>query len=111
AELPPFGASFVKCIASQAVDSVVTPGAFARMAQPAVAENAAAASEPDPLRTVSFKNVHVTWAFFESPETFTLWLRTPAGGAKPLKLRMELHDGSWKITRVWLPPDLLARRG
>lgn len=111
AELPPFGASFVKGIAAQAVDSAVTPGALARMAQPAAAEEPREAGEPDPLQAASFKNAHVTWAFFQSPETFMLWLRTPAGGAAPLKLRMELHDGEWKITRVWLPPDLLARRG
>ncbi len=110
AVLPPFGASFVKGIASTAVDLAVTPDSIARIARPG-READMDDADPDPLKAISFKHAHVTWAFFQNPETFMLWLRTSAGGAVPVKLRMELHDGTWKITRVWLPPDLLRRRG
>jgi hypothetical protein len=109
ATLPPFGSSFIKGIASKTVDSVVTPESLARMAQPR--EEPQAAEEPDPIQAVSFGNAPVKWAFFQSPATFTLWLRpaSEASGEDPVKLRMQLIDGEWKITRVWLPPSLLRK--
>lgn len=108
ATLPPFGSSFIKGIASNAVDSVVTPESMARMAQP---REDPAGDEPDPLQAVSFQNARIKWAFFNSPATFSLWLRAPneAPGDEPVKVRMALLDGEWKITRVWLPPSLLHR--
>ena len=108
ATLPPFGASFMKGIASSAVDSVVTPESMARMVQ---SKDEPASEEPDALQAVSLQNARIAWAFFESPATFTLWLRTPgeAAGEDPVKARMELLEGEWKITRVWLPPSLLRR--
>ena len=108
ATLPPFGSSFIKGIASKTVDSVVTPESMARMVQPR--ENPTG-DGPDPLQAVSFQNARIKWAFFNSPATFTLWLSAPnaAPGEDPVKVRMELLDGEWKITRVWLPPSLLRR--
>lgn len=108
AELPAFGASFIKGIASKTVDSVVTPESMTRMVQPREDQ---AGDEPDPLQAISFQNAHVKWAFFNSPATFTLWLSAPndAPGEDPIKVRMALLDGEWKITRVWLPPSLLHR--
>lgn len=108
AALPPFGSSFLKGVASKAVDEAVSPDNVARMIRTgAVAE----ITEPDPVNAVSFEGARVTWAFFDGPESFALWLRTAAAGPDPVKLRMELCDGSWKITRIWLPPALLRRRG
>lgn len=106
AALPAFGSSFIKGIASKTVDSVVTPESMARMVQP---KEDRAGDEPDPLQAVSFRNSRIQWAFFDSPATFTLWLRAPneAPGEDPVKLRMALLNGEWKITRVWLPPSLL----
>jgi hypothetical protein len=106
AELPAFGASFIKGVASNAVDSEITPEAVVRMVGHT---EALEEGEPDPLRAVAVRNTRITWAFFGDPTTFTLWLRTPneAPGDDPVKLRMQLRDGNWKITRVWLPPTLL----
>jgi hypothetical protein len=108
AALPPFGSSFIKGIASKAVDETVTPDALARMARPV---DEAEATEPDPVNAGSLRDARVSWAFFESPDTFMLWLHTPAGGKQPLKLRMGLRDGAWKVIRIWLPPALLRHRG
>lgn len=107
--LPPFGSSFIKGIASKAVDEAITPESVARMGRP---DGDAEPGDADPLQSVSLKSAHVTWAFFQSPETFTLWLRSPGQDISegPVKLRMELLDGSWKITRVWLPPSLLRHQ-
>lgn len=106
ATLPPFGASFVKGVASKAVDEAVTPETITRLIRPGEDPDE---GTPDPLQSVPFKNARLTWAFFQSPQTFTLWLRTPdeGTGSEPVKARMQLIDGAWKITRIWLPPDLL----
>jgi DUF2939 family protein len=109
--LPPFGSSFMKGIAATAVESAVTPEGLTRM----VSFRAVAADgHPTAARATSVAGSRVKWAFFDNPSTFSVWVRTPANAASdgPIKLRMELsRGGSWKITRVWLPPTLLARAG
>jgi hypothetical protein len=103
--LPPFGSGFVKGIAAKAVDDAVTPETVARMIRPAAVDEGAA----NPLEAIATARTRIEWAFFDNPTTFTLWLRTPsmARADAPVKLRMQLVDGDWKITRVWLPPSLL----
>ena len=96
-KLPPFGAGFMRGIASNAIDARVTPEALASAArQPgmesAVPEGAA---------------VQVSWAFFDGPSAFVVDLSAP-GQATPIRLQMELRDGSWEVTRVWLPTRLLV---
>jgi len=95
-KLPPFGAGFVRGIASNAIDSAVTPEALASAAQ-----QSEAASVPQGA------SVRVSWAFFAGPSAFAVELATP-GQAAPIKLQMELRDGTWQVTRVWLPPRLLV---
>jgi len=93
-KLPPFGAGFVRGIAANAIDERVTPQALATVAkQPATATGSA---------------VSVSWAFFDSPSEFVVDLNAP-GQASPIRLQMDLRDGSWEVTRVWLPPDLLTQ--
>ncbi len=95
-ELPPFGASFMRGIASSAIDQAVTPQALL-----------AATSTTPARRTKRGADVHVQWAFFDSLTTFLVSLQPP-GQAEPVKLEMDLRYGEWRVRRVWLPPELLA---
>jgi hypothetical protein len=99
AQLPPFGASFVRGIASSTIDQKVTPQAIV----------AAAVAVPDtrPATAPHGADVHVIWAFFDSPTRFTVSLRT-TGVAEPIRLEMELRHGDWQVQRVWLPAELLG---
>ncbi|MEA2736714.1 MAG: hypothetical protein QOH05_21 [Acetobacteraceae bacterium] len=98
AELPPFGASFIRGITSSSIDKTVTPQALL-----------AAATIPanQPPRPPRGADVHVNWAFFDSPTTFMVSLQPP-GQAEPIKLEMDLKDGQWRVQRVWLPAELLS---
>lgn len=95
-ELPAFGASFVRGIASNTIDRAVTPQAL-------LAATTAVPANPAPRGA----DVHVQWAFFESPTTFLVNLK-PQGQAEPVKLEMELRHGAWRVRRVWLPEELLT---
>ncbi len=97
AELPPFGASFVRGIASSAIDQAVTPQAL-------LTATATLPADP-PVRRGA--DVHVNWAFFDSPTTFLISLRAH-DQSDPIKLEMEFRHGSWRVQRVWLPADLLS---
>ena len=95
-KLPPFGAGFVRGIASNAVDQRVTPQALASAAQ-----------QPQPELPTG-DAVRVAWAFFSTPTEFTVDLRAK-GRPVPIRLQMELRAGEWRVTRVWLPPLMLAQ--
>jgi Protein of unknown function (DUF2939) len=99
ADLPPFGASFVRGITSNTIDQTVTPQALL----------AAATTLPPspPPKSTRGADVHVSWAFFDSPTTFMVSLQ-PAGQIEPVKLEMDLRHGEWRVQRVWLPAELLA---
>jgi hypothetical protein len=97
--LPPFGASFVRGITSNTIDQAVT-------AQALLAATAPLPASPPP-RSMHGADVHVNWAFFDSPTTFMVSLR-PRGQAEPIKLEMDLRHGEWRVQRVWLPAELLA---
>jgi DUF2939 family protein len=97
AELPPFGASFMRGIASSAIDQAVTAQALL------AATSTTPANKPSPRGA----DVHVNWAFFDSPTTFMVSLQPP-GQAEPVKLEMDLRDGGWRVQRVWLPSELLT---
>ncbi len=77
---------------SNAIDCAVTPEALASAAQ-----QSETASEPQGA------SVRVSWAFFAGPSAFVVDLAAP-GQAAPIRLQMELRDGTWQVTRVWLPP-------
>ncbi|HYZ23206.1 MAG TPA: DUF2939 domain-containing protein [Rhodopila sp.] len=100
--LPPFGASFVRGIAGNAIDQTITPQAL-------VAAAAVTPEKPAAL-PASGTDVHVTWAFFDSPTTFQISLAAP-GQAEPIRMEMDLRGGEWRIQRVWLPSDLLSSNG
>jgi Protein of unknown function (DUF2939) len=99
AKLPPFGASFMRGIASSTIDQKVTPQAIAAASVAAPASKQVAAKPP--------VDVHIDWAFFDSPTEFNVSLRTQ-GLVGPIKLEMALHDGEWQVRRVWLPPEMLT---
>jgi len=92
-QLPPFGASFMRGVAGSKVDQAITPEALVTVAQ-----------RPDNAPPRS-NNVGLGWSFFDSPTQFTASITTP--GAEPIKLQLELRDGAWQVTRVWLPMDML----
>ena len=100
ASLPPFGASFVRGIASNSIDKSVTPQALLAAATTTVPAN-------QPAREPKGADVHVSWAFFDSPTTFLVSLRA-RGQTDPIKLEMDLRNGAWRVQRVWLPPEMLA---
>jgi hypothetical protein len=96
-QLPPFGAGFVRGIAGNAVDARVTPQALAAVAQEPV-------TAPAPKDAA----VRVSWAFFAGPAEFLVALKAP-GQAAPISLQMVFRAGAWRVTRVWLPPELLTQ--
>jgi hypothetical protein len=98
-ELRPFGASFMRGIASSTIDQAVTPQAL--VAATAVSTNNLAKRDPAGAK------VRVTWAFFDSPTSFVVNLQAP-GQAAPVKLEMNLRRGEWRVRRVWLPDEMLS---
>jgi hypothetical protein len=96
-KLPPFGAGFVRGIATNVVDRQVTPEALV-----------AAAQGPEATEAARGVPVQVRWAFFASPSAFVVDFHAP-GQATPIRLQMDLRSGTWHVTRVWLPPDLLGQ--
>jgi hypothetical protein len=96
-KLPAFGTGFMRGIATNVIDQRVTPEALA-----------AAAQQPGGRHFSSDTSLQVSWAFFAGPSAFVVELSAP-GQATPIRLQMELHDATWHVTRVWLPPDLLSQ--
>lgn len=96
-QLPPFGAGFLRGLATNAVDQRVTPEALVE-----------AAHQPDPGQSAADAPVQVSWAFFAGPSTFMVDL-AGQGQTEPIRLQMDLRDGAWHVTRVWLPAGLLTQ--
>jgi hypothetical protein len=99
--LPPFGASFMRGIASSSIDQTVTPQALLA---------ATGSHQQPPQKELRGADVHVRWAFFDGPTSFLVDLKA-AGQADPIRMEMTLHHGGWQIDRVWLPADLLSAQG
>jgi hypothetical protein len=95
-ELPPFGAGFVRGITTNRVTERVTPQALVALA-----------GEPLAGETKDRAAISVHWAFFAAPTQFSVYLRT-SGKVPPTRLQMELRKGLWKITRIWLPLEMLG---
>ncbi len=93
-KLPPFGAGFVRGIAQNTVDARVNPENLAAAAKQPVTPNGA--------------SVQVSWAFFSGPSAFVVDLNAP-GQSSPIRLELDLREGGWQVTRVWLPPELLTQ--
>ncbi len=96
-QLPPFGAGFVRGIATKVGDTPVPAAALV-----------AAAQQPDAVTPAHGAAVQVSWAFFAGPSAFEVDLSTGSLAA-PIRLQMDLHNGAWHVTRVWLPPELLGQ--
>jgi hypothetical protein len=97
APLPPFGASFVRGIATNSVDRRVTPEALVL-----------AARTPETNPVPQDAPLQVSWAFFAGPAEFLVDLRAP-GQLSSIRLQMDLRGGTWQVTRVWLPPEMLGQ--
>lgn len=106
-DLPPFGASFMRGIASSAIDQAVTPQALVAATTAIPASATLASSGSVPAKEPKGAEVHVNWAFFDGPTTFMVSLQPP-GQAEPIRLEMDLRHGSWRVQRVWLPAELLS---
>ena len=97
--LPAFGKSFMRGLELHAIDRSVTPRAFLAVATAMPAGTSG--QVPDGA------GLHVAWAFFDSPRSFSIRLQ-PSHPAETIGLEMELRHGVWRVTRVWLPPDMLS---
>lgn len=119
--LPPFGFSFVRGIAANAIDAMVTARGIVSAARAGAPHEGTAKATPSresatldssATRRSSMPGgdtVHVAWAFFDEPGGFVVELR-PAGAGQAkdsVRLHMDLKNGQWRVTRVWLPPDML----
>jgi hypothetical protein len=105
--LPPFGASFISGIAGSVIDRDVTPQHLvALIRQLAPAEPAAIG----PVKLMAALG-GVDHAFFDSPTSFTLRMHCAGQDPQdePLRVRMEMHDGAWRVMRAWIPQDLIER--
>lgn len=88
-QLAPFGFGFVRGVASHAVETRVTA--------PAVMHAFHAGAGGSGLRPCA--------AWFDSPTRFVV--RFTGQGGEKVKLRLDLADGRWRVTRVWLPRSLI----
>jgi hypothetical protein len=110
--LPAFGSSFMRGIASNAIDRAVTPQALLAATgtvpqPPAKRYPHDQAAREQPALQQPAADVSVNWAFFDSPTTFVISLQA-RGQTDPIKLEMALRRGQWQINRVWLPAELLT---
>jgi hypothetical protein len=95
--LPPFGYSFVRGVAANAVDANITPEAIA---SPTKSPFTAAAEAT---------GMHLNWAFFDGWRQFDVAVGMP-GPISPdneLRLQMNFKYGRWVVTRAWLPTNML----
>lgn len=98
-KLPGFGSGFVRGVATNVVDQRITPEAL-------LAASQAPGAEPKVVPRGA--DVHVNWAFFESPTVFSVSLSAP-GQNEDIRLQLEFRDARWRVTRVWLPTELLRQ--
>jgi hypothetical protein len=95
--LPPFGASFITGIADSIVDREATASNLVAMMHQTGSDE----TMPNPLGMIEH-------AFFESPRVFVVSLRD-ADDEGHVRLRLELQGFSWRITRAWIPQDMIER--
>jgi hypothetical protein len=96
--LPPFGYSFVRGVAANAVDTSITPEALVT------------ATRSPRTVTADIGGITLNWAFFDSPSEFSVAVGMPGqeGADGELRLLMEFRHGSWMVTRAWLPASMMA---
>lgn len=94
--LPPFGFSFVSRIADREIAIRLTPRGLIRLAHaggPAGAPRA---------------QMRLAGVWFDGPRRVIVRLHV-TGQPQPIRLRLQLEHGGWKLDRVWLPQQLLRR--
>ena len=94
AELPPFGAGFVRGVTGNMLDQNVTAEAVVSMTR-------VTPDEPH-------GDAHVSWAFFTHPTRFSIAVLAD-GTEEPIRVEMHLRNLRWQVRRVWLPNALLER--
>ncbi len=100
--LPQFGASFISGVAETVVDREVTPEHLAEMVRQLGPEEGGGSVSSLPLGRVKH-------AFFDSPTSFDLEVLCPGQDDTdaPLRVRLALRDGEWRVVRAWIPQDLV----
>ena len=96
--LPPFGAGFVRGIATNVVDRQVTPEALV-----------AAAQEPEAIEATRGAAVQVELGVLRQPGGLHGGFVARRARLRRSGCRWICADGTWHVTRVWLPPDLLGQ--
>lgn len=101
-DLPEFGDSFATTAVSQSVDQDCTPEKLAGML----------GAKPDHSSTLAEARRAITWAFFTGPRRFEALVNPGAGASHPVRVQMAFsRRHGWKVTRVWLPPEMLDQGG
>ena len=91
AQLAPFGFSFMRTIASRAVSEQVTPQNVVTMLR---------------RRESSRHGLGLRLAYFDGWSRFMVRLGSSAE-SRDVRLQLDLEDGNWRVTRVWLPLQML----
>jgi hypothetical protein len=95
--LPPFGASFITGIAGNIIDREMTASNLVAMVHQDHGDDAMA----NPINMIEH-------AFFKSPTVFQVVLRDQDDEGH-LRLQLELQGTHWRVTRAWIPQDLIER--
>jgi hypothetical protein len=103
--LPEFGDSFADTVVASGVDADVTPTHICALMHDTAESMGAAGGS---ATTGVLGALH--GAFFTGLDSFEASVNTATGGRDGLlKVRLERTRGlSWAVTRVWVPPALLA---
>jgi hypothetical protein len=98
--LPPFGSGFVSSIAAHSLDAELTPQRLARAIASSGGDEAAASAAPQ-----------LEWAFFDRLTSFSVKLHCAGQEVDepPLRLRLQLGIGGWRVVRAWVPQDVIER--
>ena len=95
--LPPFGSGFFVGIASTFVDREVTPTQLVVVLHD--------------LSTTDTQGApaHIDGAFFDGPASFLVRIHAPGqdNDEAPLRVMLEWRGFGWKVTRAWVPQDLM----
>jgi hypothetical protein len=105
--LPPFGASFISGIAGSMIDREVTPQHLIALMRQLAPEDPSGIGFGAMVRSLG----GIDHAFFDGPASFTLRMHCAGQDVDdaPLRVRMEMHGGAWRVVRAWVPQDLIER--
>jgi len=107
-------AAFAPVIVNQMVDGYMTPTGLAalmknRKAYIANVGGGAAPAESSERKKMSAKNLK--YAFFTGPTTFLVELGDKEGNDdQPLRMKLAFEGFGWKISRIYLPVDDIAKK-